>query len=106
MVTNNKLFVSITLDFQQHTTGAYRAVHHKLNAHYGGIIHDITTIGYPFHKDPDAIHNLQHELIQQALPLDNISTSNKQNVNTHQVDTPFYAFPNSLGSVISLNPSF
>ena len=40
IATNNKPFV-IALDFQQHTAGAYRAVHHKLNAHYGGIIHDI-----------------------------------------------------------------
>ena len=37
---NNKSFV-IALDFQQHTAAAYRAVHHKLNAQYGGIIHDI-----------------------------------------------------------------
>ena len=37
---NKKPFV-IKLPFQQHTAGAYRAVHHKLNAHYGGIIHDI-----------------------------------------------------------------
>ena len=40
MAMNNKPFV-ITLDFQQHTAGAYRAIHHKLNAHYGGIIIDI-----------------------------------------------------------------
>ena len=38
--TINKPFV-IALDFQQHTAAAYCAVHHKLNAHYGGIIHDI-----------------------------------------------------------------
>ena len=43
MATNNKPFV-ITLDFQQHTAGAYRAVHHKFNAHYGGIIHDIDNL--------------------------------------------------------------
>ena len=40
VATNNKPFV-IELAFQQHTAGAYRSVHHKLNAHYGGIIHDI-----------------------------------------------------------------
>ena len=43
MATNNKLFV-IELAFQQHTAGAYRSIHHKLNAHYGGIIHDIDMI--------------------------------------------------------------
>ena len=43
MAANNKLFV-IALDFQQHTTAAYRLVHHKLNAHYGGIIHDIDNL--------------------------------------------------------------
>ena len=45
MATNNKPFV-IALDLQQHTAGAYyyRAVHHKLNAHYGGIIHDIDNL--------------------------------------------------------------
>ena len=37
---NNKPFV-IELPFQQHTAGAYRSIHHKLNAHYRGIIHDI-----------------------------------------------------------------
>ena len=40
IATNNKQFV-IELAFQQHTAGAYCSVHHKLNAHYRGIIHDI-----------------------------------------------------------------
>jgi len=40
VATNNKQFV-IELAFQQHTAGAYRSIHHKLNAQYGGIIHDI-----------------------------------------------------------------
>ena len=40
VATNYKTFV-IKLAFQQHTAGAYRSVHHKLNAHYRGIIHDI-----------------------------------------------------------------
>ena len=43
MATNSKLFV-IALDFQQHTAGAYHAIHHKLNAHYSGIIHDIDNL--------------------------------------------------------------
>ena len=67
----NQPIAAIAVEFQQHTTAIYWQVHHKINAQYGGLIHDFDDL----FSDDKRIH-VPALLTSKVIELMNLPTEN------------------------------